>query len=81
MKVKSFPSFNSLEEIVERFQKLSSKIIFENYEYKYVNIVFKGQVNKLVYRCEEEQHNLIISMIGDVVIDVAGVYSVGDVAM
>lgn len=81
MKVKSFSSFNSIGDIVERFQKVSSKIIFETREYKYVNIVFKGQVNILIYRCEEEQHNLIISMIGDVVIDVSGVYSVGEVAI
>lgn len=81
MKVKSFPHFTSLDDVADRFEKVTLKIQFENREYKYVKIVFKGQVNKLVYRNEDERNNLIISMMGDVVVDVEGVYSVGDVAI
>ncbi|WP_346234524.1 hypothetical protein MKY04_12725 [Lysinibacillus telephonicus] len=82
MKVKSVPSFTSLDDIADRFEKVTSKIQFENREYKYLKTVFEDEINKLIYRCEEERHNLIISMMGDVVVvDVEGVYSVGDVAI
>lgn len=81
MKVKSVPRFTSLDDVADRFEKVTSKIQFENREYKYVKIVFEGETNKLIYRCEEERHNLIISMISDVVVDVVGVYSLGEVAI
>ncbi len=79
MKIKSFPRFRSMNDIFDRFHKVSSKIVFENREYKYVNVVFKGNMKNLIYRNEQEQHNLVISMMGDVVVHVEGIYSIGEV--
>lgn len=81
MKTNSFPRFKSLNDVVHRYNKFSHKILFENREYTYADIFFRGHVKKLVYRCDREQHNLIISMMGDVVVNAAGVYSIGDVAV
>ncbi|MBD8026444.1 hypothetical protein H9636_07200 [Ureibacillus sp. Re31] len=75
------PSYNTLNEIIEKFNKVNSEIRFEGREYKYVNIIFEKNVKKLVYRCEREQHNLVVSMMGDVVVNAEGVYSIGDVAV
>lgn len=75
------PSYHSLNAVIEKFNKVTGKIRFEGREYKFVNIFFGENVKKLVYRCEREQHNLVISMMGDVVVHVEGVYSIGDVAV
>lgn len=75
------PSYNSLNEIIEKFNKVIGEIRFEGREYKYVNIIFEKNLKKLIYRCEREQHNLVIFMMGDVVVLAKGVYSVGDVAV
>lgn len=75
------PSYDSLNAVMEKFNKVIGNIRFEGREYKYVNIIFEKNVKKLVYRCEREQHNLVISMMGDVVVNVEGVYSIGEVRM
>lgn len=75
------PSYNSLNELMEKFNKVIGKIRFEGREYKYVNTTFKGNVAKLIYRNEQEQHNLVISMLGDVVVHAEGIYSISEVRM
>ncbi|BDH60113.1 hypothetical protein MTP04_02430 [Lysinibacillus sp. PLM2] len=79
MNDKSLANFDSLDEIADNFEKVSPKILFENREYKHVDTVFGKEVDKLVYRNEQEQHNLIITLSDDVVITVDGIYSTSEV--
>lgn len=75
------PSYDSLNEVVEKFDRVTGKIHFENREYKYVNTAFKGKVSKVVYRNEKEQHNLVVHMMGAVVVKAEGIYSISKVAV
>lgn len=75
------PSYDSLNAVMEKFNKVISKIRFEGREYKYVNTTFKGNVAKLIYRNEQEQHNLVIYMMGSVVENAEGIYSISKVAV
>lgn len=75
----SYPTFNTLDDIDLTFEKVSRKIVFENREYRYVNTVFDGEFNKVIYRNKEEKHNIIITMLDDIVEHVIGVYSIGEV--
>ena len=68
--------FKSINEIYERFNTAAYKIHFENHEYHYQNIFFHGEVAKHIYRCEEEQHNLVIAVVENVVVNVEGIYKI-----
>jgi len=81
MKRKGFNNFDSINEIYDRFNTVTNKINFENHIYEYQTIKFKDDVKKHIYRCDQEQHNIVISMIGDVVVNVEGIYSVAEVAV
>lgn len=80
-KFNNFNHFDSTNEIYDRFSTVTNKIHFEDRLYEYERIAFKGEVKKHIYRCKEEQHNLIISLIGNVVVNVEGKYSVGAVVV
>lgn len=70
------PNFNSITDILEEYSNYSPKIRVEGRIYVYVNVLFEGEVKKLIYRCEPEKHNLVITKMGDVVIEAVGVYSI-----
>jgi len=81
MKPKGFNHFDSTNDIFDRFQTVTNKIRFENRVYEYQKIHFKDEVTKHIYRCEQEQHNLIISTMGNVVVNVEGIYSIDTVLL
>lgn len=76
-----FPQFKSLDDLTDNFSKGSTNIVFENREYRYMKTIRAGYSSKIIYRNEQEQHNLVIYMMGDVVVKVDGIYSTGEVAV
>jgi len=73
--------FESINEIYEKFNCVPPQIHYENCIYNYQRTLFEGKTAKIVYRCETERHNLVISTIGSVVVKVDGIYSIGKVAV
>ena len=81
MRLKVLNMYSSTNDIFDRFQGASNKICFENSEYTLQTVPLKGNVKKHIYRCEQEQHNLIISIMGNVVVNVEGIYSIDTVLL
>lgn len=75
------PNFNSIADVVEEYSNYSPKIRVEGRIYVFANVLIEGELKKLIYRCEPEQHNLVITKMGDVVIEAVGVYSINEVAL
>lgn len=73
------PTFNSLNEIELAFVRVEKKIVFENRVYNLVNSIAEDATTKLIYRNEQERHNVIITLLDDEVIKVEAAYSIGKV--
>lgn len=81
MKPKASNHYESANDVYEKFTGHPHLITFENREYKSVKTKSDGDRKRLVYRCDEEVHNLVISTVGGVVVHVEGIYSIGEVAV
>ncbi|QCR33149.1 hypothetical protein [Lysinibacillus sp. SGAir0095] len=81
MKPTAINNFDSINEIYDQFNTVTNKIRLEDQEYEYQKMTVKGDVKKHIYRCDQEQHNLVISTLGNVVVNVEGIYSIGKVAV
>lgn len=81
METKTSGKFESLNDIINKFEKGRANIIFENREYRYMKTIRAGYSSKIIYRNEQEQHNLVIYMMGDVVVKADGIYSIENLAV
>ena len=81
MKKGTIPNFDSIADVFDNYKKISSKIQFEGRVYKYMNVNFKGDIKKYIYRNEEERHNLVITGRDNEVLSVVGIYSVGELTI
>lgn len=81
MKPKASNNYESTNDVYEKFTGYPYLITFENNFYKSVKTIQDGEKKKLVYRYDEERHNLVISTVGGVVVNVEGIYRIGEVVV
>ena len=81
MKIKLPNHFESTQEVFDRFTGYPYMITYERFSYKAVKTIKDGEKKKLIYRCEPERHNLVITTVGGVVVNVQGIYSMDEVAV
>lgn len=81
MKIKTPNHFNSNQDVFDQFTGYPYMITFERFSYKAVKTTQDGEKKKLIYRCVPERHNLVITTVGGVVVNVEGIYSMDEVAV
>ena len=81
MKIKTLNHFNLNQEVFDRFTGYPYMITYERFVYKAVKTIIEGDKKKLIYRCEPERHNLVITTVGGIVVNVQGIYSMDEVAV
>lgn len=74
------PEYASLDSLYSNYKSPAKELIFENREYEFMGVLEGAgrEVRKHVYRDEEEQHTLVIHIVGSTPYYIDAHYSIQD---